>query len=183
MGQLGDGELLFIAQNRRIARKVYRTLDRARADVVDCAERFYNPTQRHSTIGYVIHRNSGGSPQRLKDGVRETGSSSKPTNRPIKRGNLKRPHEGIGFAVPSDRYRPSLRRFPHRLAEIVYPAVGIVRKVQAEGILKFKGQKWRMLRALRGHPVAIYPTQIDGTWNVRFMRKFIAQLDLSDGQA
>ena len=40
-------------KTERIARKVYRTRDQARADVFDYVERFYNPTRRHSTIGYV----------------------------------------------------------------------------------------------------------------------------------
>lgn len=35
------------------ARKVYRSRVQARADVFDCIERFYNPTSRHSTMGYV----------------------------------------------------------------------------------------------------------------------------------
>ena len=37
----------------RIARKIYRTRDQARADVFDYIERFYNPRRRHSTLGYV----------------------------------------------------------------------------------------------------------------------------------
>src|SRR4051812_3987477 len=37
----------------RVARKVYRTRDQARADVFDYIERFYNPRRRHSTIGYI----------------------------------------------------------------------------------------------------------------------------------
>ncbi len=37
----------------RVKRKVYRTRDQARADVFDYIERFYNPTRRHSTIGYL----------------------------------------------------------------------------------------------------------------------------------
>jgi putative transposase len=36
----------------RVARKVYRTRNEARADVFDYIERFYNPRRRHSTIGY-----------------------------------------------------------------------------------------------------------------------------------
>jgi putative transposase len=38
-------------KTERIARKVYRTRDQARADVFDYIERFYNPRRRHSTIG------------------------------------------------------------------------------------------------------------------------------------
>ncbi|MBB3955291.1 transposase InsO family protein [Novosphingobium sediminicola] len=37
----------------RVRRKVYRSRDQARADVFDYIERFYNPTRRHSTLGYV----------------------------------------------------------------------------------------------------------------------------------
>jgi len=40
-------------KTERIARKVYRTRDQARAEVFDYIERFYNPKRRHSTLGYV----------------------------------------------------------------------------------------------------------------------------------
>ena len=40
-------------KTERIARKVYRSRDEAKADVFDYIERFYNTRRRHSTIGYV----------------------------------------------------------------------------------------------------------------------------------
>lgn len=40
-------------KTERIARKVYRTRDQARADVFDYIKRFYNPRRRHSTNGYL----------------------------------------------------------------------------------------------------------------------------------
>ena len=40
-------------KTERIARKTYRTRNHAKADVFDYIERFYNPTRRHSTLGYV----------------------------------------------------------------------------------------------------------------------------------
>ena len=40
-------------KTERLASKVYRTRDQARADVFDYIECFYNPTRRHSTLGYV----------------------------------------------------------------------------------------------------------------------------------
>ena len=39
-------------KTERVAGKVYRTRDEARADVFDYIERFYNPRRRHSTLGY-----------------------------------------------------------------------------------------------------------------------------------
>jgi putative transposase len=40
-------------KTERTARKVFRTREQARAEVFDYIERFYNPTRRHSTLGYV----------------------------------------------------------------------------------------------------------------------------------
>jgi len=40
-------------KTERLARKTYRTRDAARAEVFDHIERFYNPTQRHSAVGYL----------------------------------------------------------------------------------------------------------------------------------
>ena len=40
-------------KTERTARKTYRNRNEARADVFDYIERFYNPTRRHSTIGYL----------------------------------------------------------------------------------------------------------------------------------
>jgi putative transposase len=40
-------------KTERVARKVYRTRDEARADVFDYIERFYNTVRRHSTTGYL----------------------------------------------------------------------------------------------------------------------------------
>jgi putative transposase len=40
-------------KTERIGSKVYRTRESARADVLDCIERFYNTVRRHSTIGYL----------------------------------------------------------------------------------------------------------------------------------
>ena len=37
----------------RTARKVYRTRDEGRADVIDCIERSCNPRRRHSKLGYL----------------------------------------------------------------------------------------------------------------------------------
>ena len=40
-------------KTERIGRKIYRTRNHAKADVFDYVERFYNPTRRHSTLGYL----------------------------------------------------------------------------------------------------------------------------------
>ncbi len=40
-------------KTERMARKVFRNREQARAEVFDYIERFYNPTRRHSTLGYI----------------------------------------------------------------------------------------------------------------------------------
>ena len=40
-------------KTQRIGRKTYRTRNHAKADVFDYIERLYNPTRRHSTLGYL----------------------------------------------------------------------------------------------------------------------------------
>ena len=40
-------------KTERTAAKTYRTRTQAKADVFDYIERFYNPTRRHSTLGYL----------------------------------------------------------------------------------------------------------------------------------
>ena len=42
-------------KTERMARKVYRTLDEARADIFDYMGCFYNPRRRHSKLGYLTH--------------------------------------------------------------------------------------------------------------------------------
>ncbi|SMC94688.1 Integrase core domain-containing protein [Novosphingobium sp. B1] len=50
-------------KTERIGKKVYRTRAQAKADVFDNVECFYNPTRRHSTLGYIspidFERNAG----------------------------------------------------------------------------------------------------------------------------
>jgi len=40
-------------KTERIGRKTYRTRNHAKADMFDYIERFYNPTRRHATLGYL----------------------------------------------------------------------------------------------------------------------------------
>lgn len=61
-------------KTERTARKVYRSREQARADVFDDIERFYNPTRRHSTLGYISPINFEKT-QEAWAGVLGTGSS------------------------------------------------------------------------------------------------------------
>ena len=63
-------------KTERIARKTYRTRNHAKADGFDYIERFYNPTRRHSTLGYLSPMEFERQAQVAYPRVHRTGSSS-----------------------------------------------------------------------------------------------------------
>ena len=83
--------------------------------------------------------------------------------------NFIRPHEGIGMATPSTRYRPSPRSFPETLPPIEYASDCTVRSVQNGGAFSFKGKTFQAPKAFAGHPIGLRPTPTDGVWFVFFL--------------
>jgi transposase InsO family protein len=69
--------------------------------------------------------------------------------------NLQRPHEAIGMLTPSQRYRPSPRAMPSVLPPVEYPSDDLVRRVGDGGHISYRGQFYRVGRALRGQDVAL----------------------------
>ncbi len=96
--------------------------------------------------------------------------------------NTERPHQAIDLAVPLERYRPSPRAFPETLPALDYDSHDIVRRVDCNGRLSWRGQPWRVGKALQGQQVAIRPTTQDGRFDVCLGRHRIATIDLCDTQ-
>jgi transposase InsO family protein len=92
--------------------------------------------------------------------------------------NLERPHESLGMKTPVTRYLPSQRPYPETLPAIEYGPDDQVRKVQAQGEIFFKGQIFRVSKALRGYPVALRPTKTDGTFSVHFCHQALKEIQL-----
>ena len=92
--------------------------------------------------------------------------------------NTERPHQALDLATPISRYAPSPRSFPETLPPIEYGDGDHIRKVGAEGRISFKGQVFKVGRALQGYPVALRPTATDGVWRGWFMTHPIAEVDL-----
>jgi hypothetical protein len=83
--------------------------------------------------------------------------------------NLERPHEVLAPQTPASRYRPSPRPFPETLPPVEYPEGALVRRVQDNGWIGFKGQAVELPKALESFAVAIEPrTAEDGVFGVRF---------------
>ena len=94
--------------------------------------------------------------------------------------NYGRPHEGIGMAVPGDRYVPSTRSYPETLPPIEYAPGDLVRKVQDHGRISVRGRTYRVGRAFIGEPVGVRPTAEDGVWEVYYCAQRITRIDLRE---
>jgi transposase InsO family protein len=96
------------------------------------------------------------------------------------RYNLTRPHQSLNLDVPASRYRPSPVPFPDPLPPIEYPDDTLVRKVQAEGWVTFRGHPFRVSKALRGYPVALRVADAqEHLFQVFFCHQQIAEIDLT----
>jgi transposase InsO family protein len=94
--------------------------------------------------------------------------------------NCQRPHEALHMATPATRYAPSPRPMPDPLPAIEYAPDRIVRKVQARGLITFKGQTIRLSPVLRGLPVALVEHQSDDdVFDVFFCHQRIDRIDLA----
>lgn len=93
--------------------------------------------------------------------------------------NTRRPHEGLGMAIPASRYQPSLRAMPEALLQPQYGSHDVVRRVgTTKFYVSFKGRPWRVPRAFAGEPVAIRPRGEDGQYGIFFGATRIADIDL-----
>lgn len=84
--------------------------------------------------------------------------------------NEQRPHEGIGNETPSSLFKPSLRQMPRKLPEVLYPTSHSVRMVNHQGCVKWHGHQTFITEALRGEPVGLTESAIDGWWHVYFSK-------------
>lgn len=92
-----------------------------------------------------------------------------------------RPHEALDMQTPADRYAPSLRAMPASLPNIEYSPDDLVRRVQALGIVKFKGRRLRTSIALHGQPVALRADRdVDGAYDVFYCHQKIDRFDLNE---
>lgn len=92
--------------------------------------------------------------------------------------NCERPHEALEMHSPISRYQPSPRPFPETLPPILYDRGDLVRKVDVTGRISYRNRRFRVGRAFRHQPVALRPTQEDGTYEVFFCHQKIAQICL-----
>lgn len=94
--------------------------------------------------------------------------------------NSERPHEAIDLEVPIARYRPSPRPFPETLPALEYDSADIVRSVDANGHICWRGRRFPVGKAFHRQRVAIRPTTRDGGFDVCFGSHPVASIELAD---
>jgi len=92
--------------------------------------------------------------------------------------NTVRPHEGIGMATPSTRYRMSPRSMPSHVPPPDYEPGVAVRKVHDGGWFQFKGRTFNCSGAFARLTLALRPTADDGRFHVCYRSHVIGSLDL-----
>jgi putative transposase len=95
--------------------------------------------------------------------------------------NAHRPHQALGQKCPAGFYCSSPRPFPVKIADWDYPADHHIRRISADGYLRWQDQKLYLSEALRGENVAI-AQQDDGNWWIRFREFDLAVLENISGK-
>lgn len=88
--------------------------------------------------------------------------------------NELRPHAGIDLQTPATLYRPSPRPYPKKLEEPTYPGHFEVRRVRANGEIKWQGQHVFLSQVLAGEPVGLEEVD-DGLWSIAFGTLLLAR--------
>jgi transposase InsO family protein len=96
--------------------------------------------------------------------------------------NLERPHESLGMKPPISRYVSSSRTYPEALPAIEYGPDDHVRKVQAKGVIFFKGREFRVPKGLQGSPVALRPMNVDGSYSIHFCHQKLKEISLNESE-
>jgi len=74
--------------------------------------------------------------------------------------NERRPHEALKMKCPADIYKPSLKRYPDKLPELVYSHHDLVRVVHSSGTVHFRGlDRFFLSFALAGQPIGFEEEQ------------------------
>ena len=90
--------------------------------------------------------------------------------------NTDRPHEALGQQPPASVYVASPRPYPARLEDPWYDATHQVRRVKANGQIRWQGDMIFVSEAVRGELIGLAETE-QGDWTARFMHVELGRID------
>jgi hypothetical protein len=102
-------------------------------------------------------------------------------DRSQRRYNEERPHEGIDGQVPAERWEPSPRPYPERIAPPEYPSHLEVRRVSAAGTFRLNSMQPFLSNALADQYIGLEEVG-DGVWNLVYYRTLLGKIDERTGQ-
>ena len=94
------------------------------------------------------------------------------------RYNQERPHEGIGGAIPDERWEPPKRSYPDKIVAPEYPEHMEVRRVSNAGCFRLHRRQPFLSNALAGEDIALEEVN-DGLWNIVYYRTLLGRYDES----
>ncbi|QKQ28324.1 IS481 family transposase [Candidatus Reidiella endopervernicosa] len=95
--------------------------------------------------------------------------------------NEQRPHEGLGQTTPSSHYVRSVREYPSRLPQPIYPDYFDIKQVHSCGVIAAHGGQVYVSHLLTGEQVGIEEID-DGKWEIYFGPIRLGSYDLRDKQ-
>jgi transposase InsO family protein len=93
--------------------------------------------------------------------------------------NCKRPHEGINFDYPANRYSPSNKTYPEKILSFEYDSSDLIRKVDAYGRISIKDKGYRIGKAFKGDHIALRKTEKENQYDVYFCNYRIRTINTS----
>jgi len=93
--------------------------------------------------------------------------------------NLQRPHQGLDYQVPMDRYRSSPWAYPQQLSEFEYGSDDVLVKVYRSRF-RFRKRYFSIAKGLVGQHIAIRPNpESDQLFDVYFCHHFLRTIDVN----
>jgi putative transposase len=94
--------------------------------------------------------------------------------------NTERPHEAHAGATPGSQWQPSARQLPSTLPAAEYPGHFEQRRVNVNGVIKFKRAELFLSETLEGESIGLEETD-DGIWSIWFYQRLLGRLNERDG--
>jgi transposase InsO family protein len=98
----------------------------------------------------------------------------------IKTYNHLRPHEALAMAVPAKYYNPSPKPFNPHPAEWQYPQGAIVKRLNSQGMIEYKGRRYFVCEALADEYVQL--ELIDKKALINYRLTYIREIELKTGK-
>lgn len=108
-------------------------------------------------------------------------SQQRKFDRFVREFNEDRPHEGIGMKRPAELYEASSRPYPHRIPAVEYPGHYEVRRVSANGGVRWKKGWLNISHPLIGEDIGMEEIE-DGVWDVCFSFLVLGRFHERDGK-